>query len=133
MAKRREPRWLDRIVIDAVHADQVRQHGGLAGLRDEHALESALARPRHRRLYGEPTDLATLAAAYAFGLSRSHPYRDGNKRIAFLALATFLGINGHELETTDADVVATMMALADGTLKESPLAEWVRQRMRSAN
>jgi death-on-curing protein len=120
-----EPRWLTRVVVDAIHADQLRQHGGLAGVRDDNVLESALARARQKWSYDE-RDIAVLAAAYGFGLARNHPYRDGNKRIAFLALATFLGINGYALETTDADVVTTMLMLADGSLGEERLAEWIR-------
>ena len=130
MARRTEPRWLSRVVVDTIHADQLRQHGGLAGVRDENILESALARPRHKWEYDPRSDRAVLAAAYAFGLVRNHPYRDGNKRIGFLALATFLGINGCELDTTDADVVTTMLALADGSLTEVRLTRWVRDHLR---
>lgn len=130
MATRRgEPRWLSRLVIDAVHADQLREHGGLPGTRDESALESALARPRNKRAYAEETDLATLAAAYGFGLVKGHPYRDGNKRIGFLAIATFLGINGYDLTASDEDVVTEMVALAAGHVSESELASWIRDRM----
>ena len=78
-------------MVDAIHNDQLREHGGLPGVRDENALESALARPQQKWRYAEGADVATLAAAYAFGLTKNHPYRDGNKRIGFLALATFLG------------------------------------------
>jgi death-on-curing protein len=115
--------------VDAIHADQVRQHGGLPGIRDENVLESALARPRQKWEHDEGADLALLAAAYAFGFVRDHPYRDGNKRIGFLTLATFLGINDRELHTTDEDVVTTMFALAEGGLTESQLADWVRDRL----
>ena len=127
MAKRpREPQWLSRVVVDAIHSDQLREHGGLPGIRDENALESALARPQQKWHYAEKTDLATLAAAYGFGLVKNHPYRDGNKRIGFLAMVTFLGVNGHDLETTDADVIAEMLALADGRAAEEELAAWIR-------
>jgi death-on-curing protein len=129
MARRTEPRWLSRVVVDAIHADQLRQHGGLPGVRDESALESALARPRQKLAHAPASDLATLAAAYAFGLVRNHPYCDGNKRIGFLALATFLGINGREVDTTDEDVVTTMLALAEGNLTEAQLARWARSRL----
>jgi len=132
VAKRpREPRWLNRTIVDAIHADQLRQHGGLAGIRDETALESALARPKQKWSYGDDRDLATLAAAYGFGLARNHPYRDGNKRIAFLALATFLGINGTELNATDAEVVTTMLSLAEGKLSERQLAGWIRDHVKA--
>src|SRR3989337_1694300 len=92
--RRREPTWVERIVLDAVHLDQLREHGGLPGIRDENALESAVARPRQRWHYRPSSDLTTLAAAYGWGLVRSHPYQDGNKRIAFLAMAIFLELNG---------------------------------------
>jgi death-on-curing protein len=130
--RRREPTWLSRTIVDAIHADQLRQHGGLAAVRDENALESALARPRQKWSYGRSPNIAVLAAAYGFGLVRNHPYRDGNKRIGFLALATFLGLKGYELETTDADVVTTMLALADGSLSEAELANWIREHIESA-
>ena len=121
-----EPRWLSRVVIDAIHNDQLREHGGLPGIRDENVLESALARPQQKRHYAKDADIATLAAAYAFGLVKNHPYRDGNKRIGFLALATFLGMNGFELDATDADVIAEMLALADARVPENELIDWVR-------
>jgi death on curing protein len=125
----RAPRWLSRIVIDAIHADQLREHGGLPGIRDEPAHESALARPQHTWLYADERDLATLAAAYGFALVRSHPYRDGNKRMGFLAMAIFLGINRHEISATDADVVTVMLALATGHVSEADLADWIRKHM----
>ena len=126
--RRREPVWLSRTVVDAIHADQLREHGGLPGVRDDNVLEWALARARQKWTYGE-RDVAVLAAAYGFGIVTSHPYRDGNKRIGFLALVTFLGVNGHELDTTDADVVATIVQLAAGQLTEAELAQWIRDRL----
>jgi death-on-curing protein len=127
VAARREPRWLSRLVVDAIHHDQVREHGGLPGLRDENLLESALARPRQKWSQGGERDLSSLAAAYAWGLIRNHPYRDGNKRIGFLALVTFLGINGRKFRATDAEVVTEMLAVAAGQVSEEELAEWVRK------
>ena len=122
---RQEPHWLSRVVVDAIHNEQLHEHGGLRGVRDENALESALARPRHKwHLQG--VDLATKAAACAYGLVKNHPYRDGNKRIGFLAMATFLGINGHELDATDAEVVVEFVGLAAGRVSEAHLIEWVR-------
>lgn len=120
---------MDRLVLDAVHVDLLRAHGGLPGVRDENALESALARPRHRWAYSRGTDLAPLAAAYGFGLARSHPYRDGNKRIALLAMVVFLGLNGYELEASEADVVTVMVNLAAGRMSERALATWVRAHL----
>ncbi len=129
MARRTSrPRWLSRVVIDAIHNEQLREHGGLAGPRDESALESALARAQQKWHYAAGCDWAALAAAYGFGLVRNHPYRDGNKRIGFLAMVTFLGINGIALDATDADIVRQIVALADGSVSEHQLAEWVRQR-----
>jgi death-on-curing protein len=125
--RRAEPKWLSRVVVDAIHNDQLREHGGLPGIRDENVLESALARPRQRWHYADRTDLPMLAAAYAFGLVKNHPYRDGNKRVGFLAMVTFLGLNGHEITATDAEVVAEILTLADGTVSEEALAGWSRQ------
>ena len=128
MAKRRsEPQWLTRVVVDAIHNDQLREHGGLPAIRDENALESALARPQQKWHYAAQTDVPMLAAAYAFGLIKNHPYRDGNKRIGFLAMVTFLGVNGFDLTATDAEVVAEILAVADGSSSEDALADWVRQ------
>ena len=121
---------MPRIVVEAIQFDQIQSHGGLAGLRDEGALESALARPRNRFAYGRKPDLATLAAAYAFGLARDHPFQDGNKRIAFVTAVVFLGLNGYDLEVSDEDVVANIVALAAGRLSEAKLAAWIRRNMR---
>ena len=109
-----------------MHNDQLREHGGLAGVRDENALESALMRPQQKWHYAENTDVPTLSAAYAFGLVKNHPYRDGNKRIGFLAMVTFLEMNGHVFDATDAEVVAEILALADGRVSEAELTEWTK-------
>ncbi|MGH7897505.1 MAG: type II toxin-antitoxin system death-on-curing family toxin [Candidatus Binatia bacterium] len=127
--RRREPAWVDRLVVDAAHLDQIREHGGLPGVRDENALESALARPRNRWLYEEEADLATVAAAYGWGLSTSHPYRDGNKRIAFLAMATFVELNGSTLEASEEEVVQVMLAIANRRFGEEELAKWIRKHL----
>jgi death on curing protein len=124
--------WLSRIVVDAIHHDQLREHGGLPGIRDENALESALARRQQKWHYGDKPDLATLAAAYGFGLVRNHPYRDGNKRIGFLAIVIFLGLNGQNLRATDAEVVSEILALAEGHVSEDELAEWIREHRDSS-
>jgi death on curing protein len=126
----REPRWLSRVVVDAIHHDQLREHGGLLRIRDEKGLEFALARPQQEWLYAEENDLGTLAAAYSFGLVKSHPYRDGNKRVGLLAIATFLGINGYQLQATDADVVTQILALADNRVSEAELTDWIRTHSR---
>jgi death-on-curing protein len=118
---------LSRTVVDAIHTDQLREHGGLTGVRDETALESALARAQQKWNYAEKADMALLAAAYGFGLVKNHPYRDGNKRIGFLAIVTFLGINGYEFEASDTDVITEMLTLADGRVLEQELADWIRK------
>ncbi|MGE3599363.1 MAG: type II toxin-antitoxin system death-on-curing family toxin [Dehalococcoidia bacterium] len=125
---RKEPRWVPRLVVEAIHVDQVREHGGLIGVRDENGLESALARAQHRWTYESGVDLARLAADYAYGISSNHPFRDGNKRVAFVTAVTFLGLNGLSFATTNEDVVATMLSLASGKLSEEELAEWLRTR-----
>jgi death-on-curing protein len=120
-----EPRWVPRRAVEAIHLGQLREHGGLPGIRDENALESALARARQKHHY----DLALLGAAFGFALARSHAFNDGNKRIAFLAMVTFLGINGQELDTSEADVVTVMIEVASGQRSEEQLAEWIRSRL----
>ena len=120
--------WVERAVVIAVHNVQLVDHGGGAGLRDAGLLDSALARPLHRATYGEP-DAAELAASYAFGIARNHPFVDGNKRTAFVVLELFLGINGFGLAADDADCVLMMLALAAGELDEPALAEWIRARV----
>lgn len=126
----REPRWLDRLVVEAMHVDQVREHGGLIGLRDENTLESGLARARQRWHYDSEADLATLAAAYMYGLCRNHAFRDGNKRVGFLSAVVFLELNGQYFEATDDEVVAQTLALAAGDLSEADLADWIRNHVR---
>ncbi len=123
---------MPRLVIEAAHLDQLREHGGLTGIRDENALEGPLARPRQKWHYEPDTDLASLAAAYAFGLTKSHAFTDGNKRIAFLAAVIFLGLNGHGLAASDVEVVQVMIALADGSLSERQLAQWISGRLERA-
>src|SRR5487761_2276339 len=125
----REPRWVPRLVVEAVHFDQLREHGGLQGIRDDPALEAALARPRQKWHYDPNVDLATLAAAYAFGLAKAHAFNDGNKRIAFLTAVVFLGLNGRDLAADEPEVVQAMTALAAGTLSEAQLGTWLRERV----
>ena len=129
-ARAGEPQWVSRLVVDAIQTDMLLTHGGLPGLRDEDMLESALARSRQRFAYDATTDLAALAAAYGFGLARNHPYTDGNKWVAFVTLAVFLGLNGLEFTAADTDVVTAIVALASGTLDEAALADWIRLNSR---
>ena len=125
----KEPVWIPRVVVDAIHWDQVREHGGLAGVRDENALESALARARQRWSHEPETDLAALAAAYGFGLCQNHPFRDGNKRVGFVTMVVFLDLNGWDFEAHESEVVTAMVAVAGGQSKEADLALWLRSRI----
>lgn len=126
---RPEPRWVPRLVVEAVQLDQIREHGGLIRLRDGDALEAALARARQRWAYEPESDLPRLAARYAFGISSAHPFRDGNKRISFLTAVIFLGLNGLDLIAPEQEVAGRMWALAAGELDEEAVAEWFRLRI----
>lgn len=119
--------WLDLAVLRAAHEEQLLEHGGAAGIRDEGLLESAAARPRHLSAYGSP-DIADLAAAYGYGIAKNHPLIDGNKRTALVAIETFLWLNGMELNATDADCVMTILSLAAGEMEEDALANWIRRQ-----
>lgn len=119
-----EPVWIVRDVVLAVHDEQLAEHGGQPGVRDMGLLESALARPRNQYAYGE-TSIARLAASYAFGLSRNHPFLDGNKRTSLVVAELFLALNGLELAVSDAECVTTFLALAAGDLTEEELAGWI--------
>ena len=120
---------MPRVVVEAVQLDQVREHGGLIGLRDEDALEAALARARQRWVYDPGSDLSRLAAAYTFGICSGHPFRDGNKRISFLTAVIFLGLDGLDLVAPEEEAVERMWALASGKLEEEALADWFRSRV----
>jgi death-on-curing protein len=117
--------WLDYRVLLAIHEEQLAEHGGAAGTRDLGLFESALARPQHLVVYEKP-DTAALAAAYGYGIARNHPFVDGNKRTAFVAVELFLDLNSFELVATDADCVMTMLALAAGDLDAATFADWLR-------
>ena len=119
--------WIDIAVLRAAHDEQLAEHGGGAGTREEGLLDSAVARARNQAAYGEP-DLADLAAAYGFGIARNHPFVDGNKRTALVAIELFLLLNGVELQATDAECVLTILDLAAGKLDEAELAAWIRAR-----
>ena len=125
----KSPIWLDRLIVEAIHFDQLRLHGGLPGIRDDNALESALARPQNRKFYDSTSDLAAVAAAYGYGLVTSHPFLDGNKRVGFLAMYVFLGLNDLEIEAEEPEVVDLMVALAGGELTEGELAAWLREHV----
>lgn len=121
-----EPIWLERKAVIAMHEEQIREHGGSHGVRDSGLLESALARPIHLFHYGDTPDIFTLAAAYGFGVAKNHPFVDGNKRTAFQCMFVFLLINNIEITATEVDVVVTILALADGSLSENELSDWLK-------
>jgi death on curing protein len=120
--------WIDKRALLLLHAESLAQHGGAAGLRDEGLLESALARPLNLAAYREP-DAADLAAAYGFGLAKNHPFVDGNKRAAFLAVGLFLALNGYRLDAAQADATLAMFAVAAGEMDEPTFAEWIRTHL----
>jgi death-on-curing protein len=123
--------WLNAEVLLAVHEAQLSEHGGAAGARDKGLFESALSRPQNLVAYGLPTgdkpDVADLAAAYGYGVSRNQPFIDGNKRTGFVAAELFLVLNGCALHADDANCVLTMLAVASGDMTEAAFAAWLRQ------
>ena len=122
-----EPIWLPRTIVEDIHSEQLDRHGGSRGVRDMNLLESALARPQTAWGYGE-TDLAELAALYAEGIARNHPFIDGNKRAAFMVAYLFLRVNGGRLRADNAGAVSKMLALASGQLSRNAFAAWLRER-----
>lgn len=128
------PVWLLREAIISAHEIALAEHGGPAGLRDSGLLDAALARPKQLFAYGDPApDLAALAAAYAFGLVKNHPFVDGNKRTAFVAAELFLNLNAVELDATDAECIRAVLELAAGTADEAAFASWLRAGGRMGN
>ncbi len=123
------PVWLTRDVVLAIHEEQLAEHGGGEGVRDLGLMESALARPQNLAAYGEP-DIPALAAALGFGLARNHPFVDGNKRTAYVAVETFLVLNGLDLVAGDAECVVVMLDLAAGELPEEEFANWLQDNTR---
>jgi death-on-curing protein len=126
----KEPVWIRDDVVAAIHLRQVAEHGGAEGIRDQGLLSSALARPRNLFAYqeGHP-DLASLAAAYAFGIARNHPFLDGNKRTSFVVCRTFLLLSGKDVSASREEKYLTFMALARGDLSEDDLAAWIREHL----
>lgn len=124
--------WLLEETIIAIHHRQLAEHGGSEGLRDEGLLASALARPQNLFAYGQPPpDLAALAAAYAYGIARDHPFVDGNKRTSLIAARTFLLLNGVNFEAGQDEKFLAFQSLAAGSLTEEELADWIRKRIKS--
>jgi len=126
----REPRWINRRALLLLHAETLAEHGGFSGMRDEGLLASTLARPRNHFAYKKNCDLADLATAYAFGLSQSHPFQDGNKRAAFLAAGLFLELNGFEFVPEQVAAAQTFFDVAGGKVTEKELAGWIRENSR---
>ena len=125
----KDPHWVDARGLILLHAESLAEHGGLWGLRDEAALESSLARARHLHNYRKDADIAALAAAYGWGLIRNHPFNDGNKRVGFLAIGLFLGLNGFRLEVDPIESVQIIRRLAENQIGEKALAEWIRRHL----
>ena len=124
-----EPISLTRSIIEAIHISQIREHGGQYGIRDTNLLESAIARPMNRWAYEQESDTVMLAAAYGYGLVKNHCFIDGNKRVAFMAIYTFLGLNGYEIDATEPEVVDAMLGVADSSISEEQLMAWLRMHV----
>ena len=122
-----EVEWIEIDVVLAYHNRQIAEHGGTEGLRDEGLLLSALARPQNLNAYGENVDIAALAASYAFGIAKNHPFLDGNKRTALVVLVAFLNLNGFDFDVEPAETYRQFYDLAQGVLSEEELAKWYRK------
>ena len=121
----KSPVWLEPLALRLLHSESLAEHGGLSGVRDEGLLMSALARPKNLFAYQNIVDIPQLAAAYAYGIAKNHPFADGNKRAAFLSIGLFLSLNDYILQVEPSEAVNTMLALAAGELEEAELAKWV--------
>ncbi len=130
----KESVWIRPDAVLAIHARQLAEHGGDAGVRDAGLLDSALNRPRNLLAYGDPKpDMAGLAGSYAFGIARNHPFVDGNKRTAYVVCRTFLLLNGHDLDASVQEKYFTVLTLAEGSLTENDLADWLRRHLHEAS
>lgn len=121
-------RWIDKQALILLHGESLDEHGGGAGIREAGLLESALSRPLNVAAYGTP-DVSDLAASYCIGWAKNHPFVDGNKRAAFLAVGLFLYLNGYRLQATQAEATLTILSVADGSLTESGFANWLREHI----
>ncbi len=122
--------WIAYNSVLAMHKRQIAEHGGTDGLRDEGLLLSALARPENLEAYGENVDLAALAASYAFGIAKNHPFLDGNKRTALVVAVTFLNLNGYDFDASSEETYTMFLGLAEGSISEDDLAVWFRNQLR---
>jgi death on curing protein len=123
---KREPQWLPKDLVVAMHRELIVRYGGLYAIRDESLLESALAKPQQHFHYADAANIFEIAASLGFGLAKNHPFADGNKRIAFAAMGVFLQMNGYEITAPEVDAVATILSLAEGNLSEKQLAAWLQ-------
>ena len=124
---RHAPVWISEELVIAVHARQITEHGGDAGIRDKSLLQSALARPQQLYAYGDPSpDIAALAASVAYGIAKNHPFVDGNKRTAAVLCELFIMVNGMRLEASDQEMLNVFLALAEGSFNEDELSDWLR-------
>ena len=122
----KEPAWVEKAIVLAIHQRQLAEHGGSDGIRDDGLLESALERPKNRFIYGDPPPgLSEMAACYAYAIARNHPFVDGNKRTAYVVSMLFLRINGKTISATSEEKYQTFLKLAEGTLDEATLASWI--------
>ena len=122
-------RWVDKRAVVLLHRESLAEHGGAEGMRDEGALDSALARPQFLEYYESVTDVPRLAACYGWGLAQNHPFVDGNKRMAFLAVGLFLGLNGFDLVADERDSIETILGVAGGAISEEQFADWIARNI----
>ena len=125
-------KWIDVRALKMLHEESLSIHGGGRGVRDEGLFESVIMRPQNLIQYNEKADIADLAASYAYGLAKNHPFVDGNKRAAFLSIGLFLGINGYRLTAKPVAAIQAILALASGDMREDELAHWIRQNMKQS-
>ncbi|TGL33920.1 type II toxin-antitoxin system death-on-curing family toxin [Leptospira koniambonensis] len=123
---KKEPRWLNRKIVEAIHLDQVKQHGGSQGIRDHGLLEFALDRPKNKWSYDSSVSIFDLAASLCIGIAKNHPFIDGNKRVAFITNYVFLGLNGFSIDVREEEVVSIILRVAEGSVNESNLLIWLK-------
>lgn len=121
------PIWIEEAIVIAIHRRQLAEHGGSDGIRDKGLLESALFRSRNQLNYGNPS-IFELAAAYGYGIAKNHPFVDGNKRTSYVVMRTFLQLNGCDIKASSVEKYETWWRLADGSLNEAELAQWIERK-----
>ncbi|WP_036042328.1 type II toxin-antitoxin system death-on-curing family toxin [Leptospira alstonii] len=123
---KKEPKWISKKIAEVIHLDQIKQHGGLQGIRDEGLLESALDRPKNKFSYDTKATIFELAVSLGLGIAKNHPFLDGNKRLSFQLTYVFLGLNGYKIEVAEEEVVSIMLRVAGGSLNEKALSVWLK-------